>query len=205
MGIAFWRKTREIGPDNAQSVPATEDTPLPVTPYQTDEDDALRVQIDQKRMPPVAGETRLIGPIQVPGIGTASAYTAGDAFGGLIRFHDCFRPEKCSGTIVGAFLIDPDDEGIGKDLPIFVQAITITTDNSPYAIADADLQYGRGFVQINSFFDGGNGQIGQASKTTVPLWVKADGPDLWTQLRTTGADNIAAGSLPWVGLLVVPD
>lgn len=205
MALAFWRKTKDIAPENAQAVAVTEDTPLPVVLKNDEDDEAPKVQLDQLRLPPVGGDGKIVGPVRVTGIGTGSAYTAGDAFGGVVKFPNCFRPEKCSGWIVGALYYDLDDEGLAKDVPLYSRAITATTDNDAYALADADNLYGRGFLRISDFFDGGSGQIGMADKTTVPFYVVADGPDLWTQLRTLGADNVAAASEPWIALLVVPD
>lgn len=46
MSLLFWRKTRDIAPENSLPVAVTEDTPLPVRPIQDEDDDALRVDVD---------------------------------------------------------------------------------------------------------------------------------------------------------------
>lgn len=203
MSIFFWRKTRDLAPENAQAVAVTEDTPLPVQIFNNEDEDPARVQVDQNRLPPVAGETRLIGPYQIPGIGTGAAYADGDAFGTVLQFHDCFRPERCSGTIVAVLFFDLDDEGVNKDIPFFIQPITATADNSAFAPSDIDLLAWRGTISISSYNNWGNNQAGQ--DVTTRLWIKSDSPHLWTQIVTRGADNIAAGAIPWIALVVAPD
>ncbi|MCR4340467.1 MAG: hypothetical protein NUW01_11370 [Gemmatimonadaceae bacterium] len=178
-------------------------------------DNPLPVAIDERQgsgslldpladgLPPVAGRT-VTRVVQVPGIGTGSAYAAGDAFGTLIEFPNVFRPEKRSGIVVGAFLIDLDNEGVSKDVPLFVASFTATADNSAFAPSANTLQGLRGFLSISSFSTFSANQVGQAVGTNV--WIgDAPGTSLFTQLVTRGADNIAAGALPLVGLVVIPD
>lgn len=204
MSILFWRKARDTGQASVtQSVAVDEDNPLPVRPVSHEDDAPAQVAIAMTRTPPVAGETRLIGPLQIPGIGTAAAYADGDAFGTVIKFHDCFRSEVCSGTIVGVLFYDLDDEGVNKDVPLFIREIAATTDNNAFAPSDSDLLAWRGTMAISTWFNWGSNQVGQ--NITDRLWIKAESPHLWTQIVTRGADNIAAGALPQIALLVVPD
>lgn len=206
--LLFWRKTRDTGeyrPDGiAQTkvVEVSRDEPLPVQLVHPEDSDYPLVEIKGSEMPPVAGRT-ITRLVQVPGIGTGSAYAAGDAFGTLITFSDVFRTEKCSGTIVSAFFIDLDDEGIQKDVPIYIAPITATTDNSAAAPSDTDVLLCRGHFSISTFLNLGNNQIG--TLTNIGLWVSGSDPNLYTQLVTQGADNIAASNIPWIGIVVVPD
>lgn len=52
MSLLFWRKTRDIHPENALSVAVTEDTPLPVRPIQDEDDADLRISIEADRSLP---------------------------------------------------------------------------------------------------------------------------------------------------------
>lgn len=165
-------------------------------------DTALPVEVKGNVQPPVAGQT-ITRIVTVPGIGTGSAYQAGDAFGTMITFPDVFRPEKLSGRIVSAFYIDRDDEGVSKYMPIYVRPITESTDNAAVALSLANAQACRGAVVIDTFADCAAFQIGV--EANINLWVSGESPNLYTQLVTAGADNIAAGALPIIGIVVVPD
>ncbi len=153
-------------------------------------------------MPAVAGRT-VTRIVEVPGVGTGSAYADGDAFGTMITWLDVFRAEKCSGTIVGAFLQDFDGEGIQIDIPIFTRTITATADNAAFAPSDIDLAACRAVVSITEFYNWGSNQFGQA--TGLGLWVQGEGVNLYSQCVIHGAANIASGAVPRIGLVVVPD
>lgn len=203
MSLIFWRKTRDTPVSaNPESVAVTEDTPLPVRLLANEDDDAPRVQLDQPYLPPVAGVT-LERLVQIPGIGTASIYAAGDAFGTLITWHNVFRAEKCSGTIVGAYLIDLDDEGIQVDIPIWIRSFTTTADNSAFAPTDADVLGCRAVISITGFSNWNANQFGQYEGS--PRWVRGESPHLYTQAVVQGTPTIAAGAVPWLGILIVPD
>ena len=153
-------------------------------------------------LPPVAGRT-VTCVVRVPGIGTGAAYADGDAFGTLIEFPNLFRPSKLSGLVMGAFLIDLDDEGLQIDVPLFIRSFTATADNSAFAPTDADAVNCRGVLQINTFSNWNANQFGQS--VNVPWPVNAVSTSLFTQLVARGAPNIAAGSEPYVGLITLPD
>lgn len=203
MSLLFWRKTHDTaiaGDTPSQAV--TEDTPLPVRLYPGGDDEAQSVEIANGFMPPVSGQT-ILREYEIPGIGTGSAYADGEAFGTAFTLHDLFRAEKCSGTIVGAYLHDLDDEGLRVDVPLFVHPIASTTDNNAFAPSDAELVTCRAVVPITEFFNWSSNQFGQA--TNLGIWIKAESPNLYTQLVIRGAANIAAGAIPRLGIIVVPD
>jgi hypothetical protein len=171
-------------------------------PEKVSADNPLPVSIYGDLMPAVAGRT-VTRVMQVPGVGTGAAYEAGDAFGTLMTFQDVFRPEKCSGVIVSAFLIDLDDEGLQKDVVVFEKNVTGVADNAAFAPTDLDMLSCRGAFSITSFVNLGSNQIGTANN--INLWMTSSDQHLRVWLVTQGADNIAAGSVPWIGLVVVPD
>lgn len=184
MGPLWWRKGREGAKET------TDENPFPVQIIQS------------HNLPPVSGRT-ITRVVKVPGIGTGAAYTAGEAFGTPFRFNNVFDAQKKSGTVVGAFILDLDDEGIQVDIPLFTRRITATTDNNAFAVTDNDLMYCRGVVSITEFFNWNVCQFGQ--RTGLSLWIQGESAHLETQLVIQGAANIAAGKEPYIGLIVVPD
>ena len=131
----------------------------------------------------------------VPGIGTAAAYASGDAFGTMLTFD---VPKQ--GTISNVIFLDYDDEGISKDLVLFNGRFTHGTDNSPMSIAAGDLRKCVGVAFIDTWSDLIDNRVGQALPA---LSYSAPQGKLFAQLVTRGADNIAAGSIPHIALVVV--
>lgn len=142
----------------------------------------------------VASRTIKIEPVTIPGIGTAAAYASGDAFGTSFRF--AVPP---MGIIANAVFIDLDDEGVNKELVLFSRAFTATADNSAFAVSDADLVNCVGVLSVDTWYNFGNNQLGIA---TPMMAYEAQTGYLWCQIVTRGADNIAAGSIPIVYLMV---
>ena len=203
MSLLFWRKTRNISIANESSnVEVNETNPLPVQIFSNDDEDAPKVRISQAYLPVVAGQT-ITRIVPLPGITTGSAHSDGDALGTPIVFQDVFRAEKCSGIVVGAFVIDKDDEGLQIDIPLFTRPIAGTADDSAFAPTDTELMTCRGVVAVSSFFNWDSNQFGQA--TNLGMWISTESPNLYSQVVARGAINIAAGSIPLVGLVVVPD
>lgn len=208
MSLLFWRKTNNTSDDNNDgtinelSVPVTESRPLPVQIFNNEDEDTPKVEISQSYLPPVPGQ-QITRMYKVPGVTTGGAYADGDAMGTLITFHDVFRPEKRSGIVVGAFIIDKDDEGLQIDIPLFVRTFATTTNDSAFAPSDDDLMHCRAVVAVSSFSNWGSNQFGQA--TNQGIWISGEDTNLYSQLVARGAINLAAGSEPWVGLVVIPD
>lgn len=132
--------------------------------------------------------------VRISGVGTGVAYASGDAFGSVLTFE---VPKK--GIISNVIFIDVDDEGIQKDLIIFPRYFTPTPDNDPFNVTDEFTQLALGWVRILDFMDLNNSQIGKA---TPALDYEAPEGRLYCQLITRGADNIAAGSLPYIFLTI---
>lgn len=207
MSLLFWRKTEDTGkyrPDGqlvTEDVAATVEEPIPVQIIHPDGNDYPPVILLNEYLPPVRGQ--LIERVyEVPGIGTASAYTAGDAFGTVITVHNVFRPEERSGAVVKLVFLDLDDEGKQKDCVFYNRSVTTTADNDAYAPSDDDILYGQGVVSITSFQNWSNNQVGTWSGT---FWAKSSDTNLYVRLVTQGADNIAAGALPRLLVQVIPN
>lgn len=133
--------------------------------------------------------------IQVPGIGTGSAYAADDAFGTAFEL---LVPNE--GTISHVYFLDFDDEGIQKDVVFFRKSFTGTADNSAFAVSDADLRNCIGVAKIITFVNFANNQVGYATPSLS--YVLPTGR-LYCQIVTRGADNIAAGVIPEIFVVVV--
>ena len=132
--------------------------------------------------------------VTVPGIGTGSAYAAGDAFGTRFVFE---VPPK--GTITRAIFIDKDNEGIQKDIVMFSREFTETADNAAFDPSDVDMTSHLGVASVNVFYDFGSNRGGEA----VPdLEYSLPDGRIYCQIVTKGADNIAAGAIPEVYLVV---
>ncbi len=205
MSLPFWRKkvTTASGPDEV-AVPVAILDPMPMQIVQNDETEQETVPVEVKGsyLPPIAGvQTEYF--VQVPGIGTGSAYADGDAFGSLIKLSDVFRSDKRSGTIVKVVLYDLDDEGLPVDFVFFRRSVTATADNSAFAISDTDNLASVGFISVTDFRNWGNNQLGQ--NITDRLWCTSDSTDLYLLLVIRGAANVAAGSEPWITVSVVPN
>ena len=144
--------------------------------------------------------------VEVPGVGAAAAYAAGDQMGTLLKFQNVARIEGGSGVIVSAIFIDRDDEGLGKTLHIFRRPVVLAIDNAAYTmpVEDTDVRSWRKDISFSIFTDHLNSQTSEAS----PLLYYKCGPgetSLYGALETEGADNIAAGMSPVIVLLVARD
>lgn len=140
-------------------------------------------------------------PLLIPGIGTGAAYAAGDAFGTKFYF-----TVPIEGVISNVVLLDFDDEGIQKDLVLFKEDFTATADNSAFSVSDGDLANCIGAVSVNTFYNFGANQLGTGTPAFGYNLTKASNNGntarLWCQVVTQGADNIAAGSIPKLFLVV---
>ena len=131
--------------------------------------------------------------MEIPGIGAASAYASGDAFGTRFSFD-----VPASGIIETAIMLDLDDEGIQTDLWLFTDEFTQTADNAAFAVSDSDLMHLEAVIAITNFANAANNQVGINNGLGMPF--KASKKRLWCQCVTRGAPTIAAGNLPRVAL-----
>lgn len=155
---------------------------------------------------PVTSTQVTIGPVMVPGIGTAAAYADGDALGTKFQFTNVFRAPKYSGVIVSALYYDLDDEGLGVDLHLFKADFTSGTDNSAFAPSDADLLNWVGTISFGTsdFFNLGSNQVGQ--KLALGLGINGASSTLYCQAVARGALNIAdVHNIPRFSIVVFQD
>lgn len=208
MSLIFWRSENKTGSEveHGPAQQVNEQHPLPTGAYYRREGSQEYEEVSDGHplpvfVPPgsaqVAVSSRLvqIGPTEIPGIGTGSAYAANDAMGTTFTLD-----VPCAGAIVKAFFYDLDDEGIGKELWLLAAPFTAAADNGAFSLDDPDILKVVGVLIFNNFRDAANNQISDSAQT--PLWYKVPSGKLYCQVKTLGADNIVAGSLPKVSLLI---
>ena len=144
----------------------------------------------------VANRLAAIPYVPIPGIGTAAAYAAGDAFGAKFTF-DVPR----GGVIEAAIMLDLDDEGIETELWLFDQDFTATADNSAFAPTDMDLLKLVAVISITNFADAANNRVGINNGMGLPY--AAPTGKLYCQCVTRGAPTIAADNIPLLALRII--
>ena len=170
------------GVDGREAEPVTDERPFPV----------------QVLGPPAVITSAIpeLERVLIPGIATASIYTAADAFGTAFEI-----VVPVEGTISNVIFYDLDNEGIDKELLIFNQPFTATADHDAIAVSDADLLNMLGVAYINTWTNFANNQVGLA----IPA-LSYHAPyqsTLFFQLFTRGADTIAVLKLPSIRLVVI--
>ena len=137
--------------------------------------------------------------IPIPGIGTGSAYAAGDAFWGKFQIG---VPKR--GTIITAIMVDPDDEGIATEVYLSQADFTATADNSAFTFSDtAEAYTTEGYLLFDVWKDYGSVRVSEASNVPKQYWAPTG--RLYCQCVTRGAPNIAAGKIPRVMLRILAD
>ncbi len=146
----------------------------------------------------IVGKTVAIGPVQIPGIGTGSAYADLDAFGTVFTIS---VPK--SGIIQTALYFDLDNEGLMMDLWLFKGPFLQTADNAALVVSDIDLLSVETVISFSNFKAGNTGQVAVQSGLGI-AYVAPDGV-LYCQMQARGAVNIAAANLPSVSLRILSD
>ena len=150
----------------------------------------------------VGGKTIITPAAIPPGMAPAVAYAALDAIGQPFSFE-----VPVSGFIQSAIYYDRDDEGLQVDLWLFEEVPPQQTDNSAFALSDAQLLTALDVLQFTTFYDGTNGQLsrlnslGLAYDTSHSLTPGR----LWASAQARGALNIAAANLPAFRLVILSD
>lgn len=135
-------------------------------------------------------------PVQgIPGIATASVYTAADAFGTKVNFA---VPNE--GTIANFTFYDYDDEGIDKEFVLFNDDFTATADHDAFTVSDLDMRKVVGVISLVTWYNYAVNQIGIAYPALS--YVSPYGR-LWGQFITRGTDTIAATIIPDFSMTVV--
>ena len=142
--------------------------------------------------------------VQIPGIAAATALDAGDAMGTKEMFSEDRhgKPLPQRGIIIGAKLIDRDDDTLSATMHIFSANFTGTANNLALAISAADAE---NWVTSMGFDDGVD--IGSAKVHEITAWNSpyySPTQRLYWQFSTAGTPNIAANLMPLVQLYILP-
>lgn len=122
--------------------------------------------------------------VQSAGLTTGTtAYTAGDQVGNQFTIAGAARASGGGGTIVGVQLVSAADIIGAFDVVFFDSSVTLASDNSAFAISDADALKIVGLVQLAGAYDIGNNRIAQAFNLAVP-YVCSGGTSLYAGLIT---------------------
>lgn len=137
-------------------------------------------------------------PIQIPGIGTGSAYEATDCMGTIFMVE-----VPTSGEIVSATFWDLDDEGLQTDFEIFKHEPRQTADNSNWAPTDEDLLKLVTELAFFAFDDHGGGRTSELKN--IGKGYTAPEGKFYIQAIARGAQDIAALNIPRFQLQIRSD
>ena len=149
----------------------------------------------------VGGKTVRVGPLGIPGVVPAVAYTANDAFG---EQHRIDVPK--SGIIQSIRFFDKDDEGLNMTLLLFREQPAAETDNAALSISDADLSKIEVSILIDSWHDLIDNQVGAEDNLGIAYTTNPATPgQLWAQWVSRGGPTIAAANSPMWEMIILAD
>ena len=206
MALLFWKRAEPSDTDvsHEPALEVNEQHPLPAGLYWTHADGTSYEETSPAHPLPmqvlgsvsVFGRLVNIGPLLIPGIGAAAAYTANDQMGAVFRITGV----PVLGSIADCRFHDLDDEGIDKEIWLFSGEPTLAADNAAFSLSDTDLLNVVGVFVFSTWRDAVNNQLGLTSNT--PASYSAPAGILYGAVKTLGADNIAAGSEPRLSLVI---
>lgn len=206
MSVLFWKRA-EVSDTDVVHEPATEvneQHPLPTGIFWTHAEGTSYEETGEGHPFPTqvlglvsAGPKIYTAQRVIPDIAAAAAFVSGDQFGGLGEF----ATVPSNGIIRELRFLDFDDEGIDKQVWMFSSKVTLAADNAAFSLADQDLRPVIGIFAVSTWRDAVNGQIGLTSNTPCYYSLPA-GSTIYFAVMTLGADNIAAGSMPELGIVI---
>ena len=135
------------------------------------------------------GATFTVGPVEIPGT-TASAYGAGNALGSMIEFT---VPRR--GVIYYATMLDPSNQGLEVDLPLFASPFTQTADHSAFAMTAGNARAGRMIGQLKFSTFTAYGSVKWAELNPYLEYYAPSGI-IYSQALSVGTPTYAAGTGP---------
>ena len=183
---------------------------LAVNGEPVDEVNPVPVSLVESAPVVIAGVARTVGElvatpfVEIPGIAAAAAHAAGDALGtmGKFEFDVNGNPLPKRGIIIGAKLIDRDDDTLGLTMHIFNTEFTPTADDAALALLAADAAKWVTSLGFPTFTDVGAFKVFEVIDVDVPYHALSG--KLHFQCSTSGVPNIAAGAMPLVQLFILP-
>src|SRR5437764_3897046 len=127
-----------------------------------------------------------IDVVQTPTITASSAYSSGNALGGLLTFADVLR--NGGAELKAIILTDKANQKAAIDLLIFNQSFTATSDKSAIAISTSDALklVGRISIATTNYTTIGTGAEATVSSIILPMLGNAGVNTLYGQLVVRG-------------------
>jgi len=166
---------------------------------------AAGIAVSNSKDAPIPADSRLvITPwVAVPGIVTG-AFEAGDAFGSMGTFTVDIEgnPLPKKGFIVGARLLDKDDDTLSATMHVFWDTFTPTASKDALALLAADSEKA---VTVMGFDDGSDEGAYKIHEITVwNSFYYSPSQKLYFQFSTAGVPNIAAAGMVLVQIAILP-
>jgi len=133
--------------------------------------------------------------VQTPTI-TTSAYSAGQAIGGLLTFSLIANQMQGSGRITNVLITDISNQRSAIDLVLFSQTFTATANGSAFAPSNADLLNCIGFINIIA------GSYSQFSANTAGIVQVPNFKFVLPEVSVVTTDRIRAKETTLFGQLV---
>lgn len=144
----------------------------------------------------VGGKTVVVSACLVRETNT-TAYAIGDVWinastnATLVRLPSCARKNNGSGVIMHAVLTDSASAATMPQFNLFLfdNVITAPSDNSPFALTDAEIETCVGIVEVTSWFAGGStlNALAQARNLNMPFVCQSACNSLWAVPVLTNA------------------
>lgn len=205
-----WRESDPGTPNGPQQAEVNEQHPLPLQlMWREDGEDGWQPVDGAHPLPMALLETvkggLWVSPlIEVPGIAAADALDANDALGSrfIIDTDVNGAPLPERGVIIGAKLIDPDDDTLAATLHIFNSIFAAAASDAAFTISAADSREWVTSILFSPTTDIGSAKVVEVTGWNSPYY--SPGRQLHCQLSTTGTPNIAAGAMPQVQVFILP-
>lgn len=101
---------------------------------------------------------------------SGTAYTAGDAVGGQLRFEGI----DPVGLLHSVVILDTEEQAAPLDLVVFNQTFTATADNSPFSIASNEEDRIVGVISMTTYANLGNVSVGVLRQLGLPFKPQGD-------------------------------
>ncbi len=151
----------------------------------------------------VQGRLFVTPPTMIPGIAAADALDAGDAMG-TVGSNDRDidgRRLPARGWIIGAKLIDPDDDTLAATAHVYSSQINGTASDAALAHTAVDALSWITSVVFFATTDVGAAKVAEVVNLDSSYY--SPGRTIWWQFSTAGTPTIAAGAMPRVQFYIL--
>ena len=124
-----------------------------------------------------------------------TAYTIGDTAGAIMTFAGAARVSGGTGTILAATLLDKGDVGADYRLHFYRASVTLSSDNTAWAVSDTDQESLIGIVTMPSMLDVGSNRVSTLAGINLPYDCAATSLFVGIETRSANAVYTAATDL----------